>query len=213
MQISRPFPDVVHIHFDTQFEQNITLLRPSEHAESAGFKGKVFLLEDFMEYEFEQGGAFTYLEDSEGFNIPSSALDSFAASFHPKSRREMTLLDALQAEPRPFYLIATYGEEANALDHEYAHALFDRSPAYRAEVTHALARYDLAPIHTMLGEQNYHPDVWLDEAQAYMSEPHAIENLARLDVDPRPHVEKCDELREIYERHMAAWRQESSPTA
>lgn len=209
MQITRPFPDVVHIHFDTQFEQNVTMLRPSEHAESAGFKGAIFTLEDFMEYEFEQGGVFTYLEDSEGFNIPSSALDSFAAGFHPKTKREQALVDALASEARPFYLIATYGETDSALDHEYAHALWDRCPEYRAEMTYALSRHDLTEINKMLAEQNYHPDVWLDEAQAYMSEPQAIEHLARFDVDPRPHVEKCDELREIYDRHMAAWRESS----
>jgi hypothetical protein len=61
----------------TQYELASTFLRIQEHYESPFFSGKIFSLEQYMDWCAARTGSFTYYEDSSGFSVPSSALQPF----------------------------------------------------------------------------------------------------------------------------------------
>jgi hypothetical protein len=61
------------LRFETQYEITSSFLRIQEHYESPHFSGRVFTLEEFMDWYAAEYGAFTYLEDWSGFNVPSTA--------------------------------------------------------------------------------------------------------------------------------------------
>src|ERR1700730_3525707 len=81
------------LRFKTQYQLTATFLRVQEHYESPRFHGRIFSLEQYMDWYASRYGNFTYYQDWAGFNVPSTALQPFyEGKFDPLSEKEMQLL-------------------------------------------------------------------------------------------------------------------------
>lgn len=173
MRVRRPLPRLCLVEFSTQYELAATFLRFQEFYESPRFRGKVFSLEEYMDWYAETNGGFTYFEDWSGFNVPSEVFAPFRnGDFDPLLDKERALLRLLANEREPFYVIgvARKGdpERRDTLMHELAHGLFYTDENYRDEVTASLAQYDTRAIAKKLAGEGYHTRVIADEVHAYV---------------------------------------------
>lgn len=158
------------VRFVTQYELASTFLRIQEHYESSRFRNRVFTLEQYMDWYARRFGAFTYLEDWSGFNVPSKALEPFyAGEFDPLLEKERQLLRLFENEPRPFYVIGLSDDDD--LEHELVHALFFTRPDYRKAVRAAMREYDTSALEKRLAGMGYHRSVLADEVNAYLVAP------------------------------------------
>jgi hypothetical protein len=158
------------LKFATQYELAATFLRFQEYFESSHFAGRVFSLEEFMDWYAAQFGRFSYFEDWAGFNIPSTVFEPFAAGrFDPLLEKERRLIRLFDKERAPFYVIGVCESSSHDdLTHELAHALFFRNDAYRKAVLAALSEYNTRPIETELHGLGYSRTVLRDEVHAYL---------------------------------------------
>ncbi len=161
------------LEFATQYELAATFLRVQEHYESRRFRGRIFSLEDFMDWYAGEFGNFTYYEDWSGFNVPSSALRPFYdGRFDPLLKKEQRLLDLFERSRTPFYVLGVARDTAPrslvTLQHEVAHALFHTDAAYRREVRALLKPHDTSRLKRDLLSQGYCRQVLTDEVHAYL---------------------------------------------
>jgi hypothetical protein len=155
--------------FPTQHLLCSTFLRFQEHYESPKYRGQVFSLEEFMDWYANDHGAFTYLTDWAGFNIPSRVLRPFREGlFGPLTQKEQALLDLFRDVPEPFYVIGTYQERRDVLAHEFVHGLFTTVPGYADDVQRAVSGMKTDSLNKWLAKIGYHPEVFVDETNAYL---------------------------------------------
>lgn len=115
---SRIAKDIYLLRFKTQYELAATFLRVQEHYESPRFHGRIFSLEQFMDWYAKRYGNFTYYEDWAGFNVPSTALQPFyEGKFDPLSEKEKEFLPPVwsdanrpvhRAITRSFFLVLSF---------------------------------------------------------------------------------------------------------
>ena len=131
------------LRFKSQYELAATFLRVQEHYESPRFHGRVFSLEQFMDWYAKRYGNFTYYEDWAGFNVPSTALQPFYdGRFDPLSEKEKELLRLFKDLKERYYVIGICESDAkDSLTHELAHALYFTDASYRREVQRAIRAY------------------------------------------------------------------------
>ncbi len=158
------------VQFETQYELAATFLRFQEHYESSRFSGRVFTLEEFMDWYASRFGNFTYYGDWSGFNVPSDALAPFyAGDFDPLLEKEKRLLRMFERERPPFYVIGvTNACSREDLKHELAHALYFRVPAYRHAVRQVMRGHDTSVLERELAARGYCRRVLKDEVHAYL---------------------------------------------
>lgn len=162
------------LRFKTQYELAATFLRIQEHYESSRFHGRIFSLEQFMDWYAERYGNFTYYQDWAGFNVPSTALPPFyEGKFDPLSEKEKQLLRLFKdLQQERFYVIGIYDSGAKgSLTHELAHALFFIDDSYRKAVHKALRGYNTTKLARQIAEAGYANHVIPDEIQAYIIAP------------------------------------------
>ncbi|WP_050400001.1 hypothetical protein [Bradyrhizobium embrapense] len=170
--------DIYLLQFETQYELASTFLRPQEHYESPHFHGRIFNLEQYMDWYASRHGNFTYYKDWSGFNLPSTAFKPFYdGAFNPLSEKEKRLLALFRKLRKPFYVIGVFGPSAASLRHELAHALYFVDHTYRDRVRDAIQGYDTAKLARTIAEAGYAKHVIPDELQAYLIAP--SEKLAR----------------------------------
>lgn len=172
------------VQFKKQYDLAMFFLRPQEFYESpsSNFRGKSFDILDYMEwYSKEYGkGVFTYTEDWQGFNFPSTVIDELWAkgiSDRNKYDFEMLLLHKKLKEEKGgnYYLIGSYkndDENADTIAHEIAHALYFTNRSYYLkmnELTLDLNKKLYKKICKWLGKVGYCEEVFRDEVQAYVS--------------------------------------------
>ena len=194
-------PAVFLARFPTPYTLAATFLRFQERYESRRFRGRVFTLEQFMDWYAATFGNFTYYQDWSGFNVPSTALLPFyAGRFDPLMEKERRFLARFARERPPFYVIGVASDATAAdLRHELAHALFFIEPAYRRAVRAAMRGHDTSALARAIVDAGYHPRVVTDEVHAYLIagaralNPAAARRLAPL----------ARELRRIFRRHAA----------
>jgi len=145
-----------------------TFLRFQEYYESPKFRGKIFSLEEFIDWYTAEKGTFTYYDDWDGCNIPSHVLQPFyEGKFDPLLDKEKEFLELFREREGIFYIIGTHGDaNAGALKHEIAHGLYYTFPEYRQKVDAVLAKVDLREIKKDLLEIGYCEQVLQDEAHA-----------------------------------------------
>ncbi len=150
-----------------------TFLRVQEHYESPRFHGRIFSLEQYMDWYAARYGNFTYYQDWSGFNVPSTAFQPFyEGKFDPLSEKEKQLLRLFENLRERFYVIGIYDADAkDSLTHELAHALFFIDAAYREAVRKAMRGYDTQKLAGQIAEAGYAKHVIPDELQAYMVAP------------------------------------------
>jgi hypothetical protein len=188
------------LRFDTQYGLAATFLRVQEHYESSQFSGRVFTLEQFMDWYAARFGRFSYYEDWSGFNVPSTALEPFyRGTFDPLSEKEKRLLRLFRRERAPFYVIGvTRTAPRGDLTHELAHALFFTDSVYRKAVLTAMRGYDTSSMAKALRAMSYSPRVVRDEVHAYLVAPGGEAGASRPALAP---LRKT--LRAIFRRHSA----------
>src|SRR6266436_1245101 len=132
------------LRFKTQYQLTATFLRVQEHYESPRFHGRIFSLEQYMDWYAERYGNFTYYQDWSGFNVPSTAFQPFyEGKFDPLNEKETQLLGLFKDLRERFYVIGVYDSGAkDSLTHELAHALFFIDDRYREAVREAMRAYD-----------------------------------------------------------------------
>lgn len=192
----RKYP-IYHLSFKTQHLLASTFVRFQEFYESPRFAGRVFTLEEFMDWYAGEHGAFTYFSDWVGFNIPSDILEPFRrGDFDPLAIKEARLLELFQGTPAPFYVIGTYGE-SNSIIHEIVHGLYFVDPEYRRKVQAKLAQFKLGKLRTLLlGSYGYGERVIDDEINAYLLS-YLTEKMKRLDL-----VRATRALRAVFREHF-----------
>jgi hypothetical protein len=158
------------VKFATQYELAATFLRFQEYFESKRFAGRVFSLEEFMDWYAAEFGTFSYFEDWTGFNIPSTVFEPFASGkFDPLLKKEKRLMDLFEDEREPFYVIGVSESfSRDDVTHELAHALFFRNDSYRKAVLAALRGYNVQPLERELSDLGYSRNVLKDEVHAYL---------------------------------------------
>ncbi len=158
------------LRFRTQYELAATFLRVQEHYESPKFHGRVFSLEQYMEWYATRYGNFTNFQDWSGFNVPSTALKAFyEGKFDPLSAKEKRLLRLFENLRERFYVIGVFdGGAKGSLTHELAHALYFTNASYRQEARAALRGYNTSVLEQELAKVGYAKHVIPDEVQAYL---------------------------------------------
>ena len=157
------------LRFETQYELTATFLRVQEHYESPRFHGRIFTLEQYMDWYVAENGAFTYFQDWSGFNVPSTAFQPFyEGKFDPLTRKEKRLLTLFRNLQGRFYVIGVYDDGKT---HELAHALLFIDDDYRKAVREAMRGYDTSALEKQLAEAGYARHVIPDEVQAYIVAP------------------------------------------
>jgi hypothetical protein len=161
------------LRFKTQYELAATFLRVQEHYESPKFHGRIFSLEQYMDWYAVRYGNFSYYQDWSGFNVPSTAFAPFyQGKFDPLSEKEKRLLRLFESLRERFYVIGIYDSGAkSSLNHELAHALFFTVREYREAARAAMRDYDTSALEKNLAEAGYGKHVIPDEVQAYLVGP------------------------------------------
>jgi len=159
---------VYNVLFESQYKMTSTFLRFQEHYESPEFAGKIFTLEEYMDWYADKNGNFTYLEDWNGFNIPCEVLTPFyRGKFDPLTKKEKALLKMFKKVRGKFYIIGTVSGSDSVLKHELVHSLFYTDIMYSIKVGEALKMFDKRRLWKALTEMGYMKDVILDEMNAY----------------------------------------------
>lgn len=161
------------LRFKTQYDLTSTFLRVQEHYELPKFHGRVFTLEQYMDWYAGRHGNFTYYQDWSGFNVPSTAFEPFyAGKFDPLSDKEKQLLRLFKGLRERFYVIGVYDADMkHSLKHELAHALYFIDDDYRHAVRNAMRGHDTSALARQLAEAGYARHVIRDEIQAYVVAP------------------------------------------
>jgi hypothetical protein len=161
------------LRFKTQYELTSTFLRIQEHYESPRFHGRIFSLEQYMDWYAGRYGNFTYYQDWAGFNVPSTAFQPFyEGKFDPLSEKEKRLLRLFKDLRERFYVIGIYDSRAKgSLTHELAHALFFIDDSYREAVRKAMRGYNTSALARQIADAGYARHVIPDEIQAYIVAP------------------------------------------
>jgi len=176
--------NIFHLKFEERNQLAKTFLRFQEYFESPEFRGKIFTLEEYKQWyishspQGEKTGQFTYCQDWAGFNVPSHILEPFyQGKFNPLSDEEKQLLNLFKDKKNEkFYIIGTLRDVGSVvkgkLRHEIAHGLYYTNPEYKREVLKTLDEVGskaMDKINKYFEKSGgYHPDVWLDEAHAYL---------------------------------------------
>ena len=159
------------LRFRTQYDLTSTFLRVQEHYESPKFSGRIFTLEEYMDwYAAEHEDTFSYYEDWTGYNVPSSAFQPFHdGKFDPLSEKEKQLLRLFKGLRGRFYVIGIFdADQGKSLTHELAHALYFIDDEYREAVRAAMRGYDTSALARKLAKAGYARHVIRDEKQAYI---------------------------------------------
>lgn len=209
-------PGIYHMHFPTQHLLTSTFLRFQEHYESPKFRGKVFTLEEYMDWYAKnhgKDGHFTYLQDWRGFNIPSSVLQLFyEGKFDPLTRKEQALLDLFRGIEGKFYVIGTYGRSKasrKTLRHEIAHALYYIDDVFQEEAERIIAGLKLRPLFSYFRKTGgYAESVFRDEAQAYIG--YNLDRLEKKGLEVGTFHEPSQRLQMLQRRRLKALRQGDS---
>lgn len=169
--IKKKLSDGIYLlRFESQYELASTFLRIQEHYESPRFSGRVFSLEQYMDWYAARFGNFTYYQDWAGFNVPSTALRPFyQGKFDPLLEKEKRVLRLFENVRGRFYVIGIY--KSADLTHELAHALFFTDPEYRRAVRQAMREYNTRGLDKQIIKAGYAKHVVRDEVHAYLIGP------------------------------------------
>jgi len=202
MRLEQITETISHVNFPTRKGLLSTFLRFQEYYESPKFRGKIFSLEEYIEWYKAEKGAFTYYEDWDGCNIPSHVLQPFyEGKFDPLSDKEKGFLELFRERGGIFYVLGTHGNaNAEALKHEIAHGLYYTIPEYRQEVDAVLAKVDLRKIKKDLLETGYCEEVLQDEAHARLLNEY--KELKQEGIVGWKHRLASWKLNRVYKRHF-----------
>ena len=181
-------PRIFLFEFTNNYDMCMHFLRYQEYYESSSsrFRGKAFDIFTFMKwYSLKYGkGAFTYPNDWNGFNIPSSIIFNLwnQHDIPDKNIYDYEMLQAwkecnaklankTEKAVNDFYIIGVVRGN-KALNHEIAHGLFYLNKDYKKEMQRLVKELPQSIreiINQGLKLLGYTPKVYVDETQAYMA--------------------------------------------
>jgi len=175
MKVTNLTDRIFHVEMPYKHLLAMTFLRFQEYHESPKFHGKVFTLEEYMEWYAIEGrkrpGHFTYDKDWHGFNIPSRVLKPFCkGKFDPLTNKERALLKIFEDRHGKFSIMGTAEDDKHhddTLEHEFCHGLLYTIGKYRRMVLAKLRESDDGEVRELLLEWGYLENVLDDEVQAY----------------------------------------------
>lgn len=156
-----------------------TFMRFQEYYESPVFRGRPFSVEEFSAWYASEYGAFTYARDWSGFNIPSAVLEPFRrGDFNPLTDKEKKLLELLNGDDGPFYVIGATSKDdwfKDTIRHEFVHGAFATNKDYREHVIRLIQLKKPEKIKKVLAGMGYGSNVLEDELNAYLlTEPQTL---------------------------------------
>ena len=185
IKIEKLVPRVYVTTFDTQYALCMAFVRIQEFYESPKFKGKVFSLEEFMDYWSEEfgNGSFTYPSVWGGFNLPGSVILEWFGNFIAEKQeirhkeleliKEIILAVGSIEELSKSYIIGVHSKSEKAsTEHELAHAIYHLYPEYKDScdnLIEKLPKLVYAKSRAKLVMAGYGRSVLDDEMQAYFS--------------------------------------------
>lgn len=185
-KLNEILPCIFHFSTENAYDLGMTFLRYQEYYENPEWKGRVFTIFEFMDWYVKKNEdtVFTYPNDWGGYNIPSWViyeLQEKIPDWNPYDNviREVTskVENKFNVTRKSFYLIGTSSadekDERQYIKHEIAHGLFFTDERYKQEMLEEVKNIpkklykDICGV--LHGPLSYHPDVFDDEIQAYLS--------------------------------------------
>jgi hypothetical protein len=176
--------NIFHLKYKTNHDVSMSFLRIQEYYESpnSNFRGKVFSLEEYMDWycrKQSDDGAFSYMIDYVGFNVPGNVVHQFFTDYtnsdmmssrFRKGEHELYafLVQNGLLERKDFYLIATKQQaRTSTITHEIRHGMFYLIPEYREEILKVIRFYKLKSFKKQLRKMGYGSSTMEDEIHAY----------------------------------------------
>lgn len=209
-------PNVLVLIFDTRYELTMSFVRLQEFYESPKFQGKVFSLEEYMDYwakEFGKG-VFDYTTRWRGFNVPGKVVLDWMDKFNYDDKssiraREIALIEKIlsrysKKDLENSYIIATHYDCPNkkeVIDHEVAHAMYTLNPEYKAECQKLFSKINSTKEGRLVYERmedklikmGYASNLLEDEIQAYWATGDEYTHLCK-------EYTEVKELRKVYKQ-------------
>lgn len=192
--------DIIHLTFKSKADMSNTMMRFQETYESPKFKDTVFGRREFFTW-YRNKYKSEYLEDWDGFNIPSFIVDS-VRTFPNLTLRETKLIEDLDSKVKSekYYVITSVGDsKSSALIHEIAHALFYLNKRYNSDMKTLIKSMPPNVRESMfisLRKNKYDESVFMDEAQAYL-----IDNVREINFLVRDWKPWIDKAKAIFSRY------------
>lgn len=167
---------VWHAEYENRYTLGMSFVRMQEYYESPKFRGKIFDLEQYMDWYASERGHFTYTSDWSGYNIPGFVVKEFKEKFSDFSRKENLLLKALEKDgffDYKSYLIGSTSKEGrDVLGHELHHAVFYCVEEYRNAVTNVINEFgdSLDALRKFILSLGYCEEVLIDEINAFVTD-------------------------------------------
>ncbi len=165
-------PKIILISADTQAELNEAFVRFEEYYESPEWKGKIFTLGQYRKWYAETNGAFSYLTDWSGFNLPSDNFKPFIQGlFDPLTPNEQQIVNWFKDRTDTFAVIGAM-PDGKALEHEICHALWATNEDYKQQcldIVDAIPVDQFFKLKAWILKAGYNESVVQDEVHAYVS--------------------------------------------
>lgn len=152
----------------------MTFLRYQETYESPNeaFRTNAFTHEEFKRWYEKEYGGFSYVDDWNGFNIPTHIIaDVKQRGIADPDDRDALMSSILTITGPDAYLVGSTGD-ATTVRHELLHALYFVEPGYADECRKLYAtesQYHRDMLECTLKQMGYAPHVYLDEIQATLA--------------------------------------------
>lgn len=178
LKVSKVLEKIYLIEFKDHYDLTMHFVRYQEYYENPQFKSRQFELIDLMEWYSKTygNGVFTYPKDWAGFNLPLDIMfEVHNLGIKDPNRYDrlmLSLAEKIKAESGEGTYIIGISEVSTALDHEIAHGLWYTNLEYKTKMSdliNNLPNKITKHINKYLTDTCYHPDVFDDETQAYMS--------------------------------------------
>ena len=197
-----------------------TFIRFQENYESPEFRGKIFSLKEYKKWYIKNDkkskkyGKFFYFSQWGGFNIPSYVLENFYnGKFKNITERERKILKIFEKiRGQNFYIIGIFKSnkkiQSGYIDHETAHGLFYTNKDYKKKVLKIVEEEKNKTLKSLFkflkNSSGYHPDVYLDELQAY-----CVNGYAPLTKDSKSFEETkktAEKIQKIYKEFLGKYK-------
>jgi len=167
--------------FDDQYDLAMHFLRWSEFAESTDDKirGTHFKILDFIEsYAKSHKNSFSYPSDWAGFNLSSRVFSQYPWDAIPDPNQYDAFMKKVVSfiyqvtAGDPFYLIGHVTGQDDIVDHEMAHAMYDRNTEYMKQagiLMNKIPEKNYLDLWNAIVDMGYPESVVRDEMQAYLS--------------------------------------------
>lgn len=177
-------PGIFLLKVDGNADLAHSFLRVQEFYESVNddIRGKAFTLNQYKDWYCTQSEnkTFSYGEDWKGFNVPSSVIEECYTLNKERTLEDVFFLSICEKAKHlaneqglnSYYLLGVRKGDTKVLQHEIAHGLFSTNAEYRKIMTNKIQEVDSSVMEWLyndLKELGYGPNVYIDEAQAYLS--------------------------------------------